>query len=579
MPNDSLFAHLREIIVYLAAASLVIPLFHRRKISPVIGYLLLGFVIGPFGLELIAGDVPLLSALVISDLEGVKLLAEFGIVFLLFKIGLELSLTRMWAMRRLVLGLGGSQYALTAVAVAIIAVVYGNNLTTAIILGGALAMSSTAIIMQLLYESKLTATPMGRACFSILLMQDLAVAPLLAILGVFAAGDVGFGSGLLLAAAKGAVAIAVILILGRVVLGPLFRHVSATQSPELLVAITLLTVIGTAVATAAAGLSMALGAFLSGLLLSESEFQHQIETDIEPFKGLLLGLFFFSVGMTIDLRVLGQTPGMIAVAVAGLFALKGAIIAPAAKAFGLSTPAAVEMALIMGGAGEFGLVAIDLALNGRILPPDVGQFMLLVAGLSMILTPLAVPVARTLARAIEIYRGEGAADLRIRLGELEGHVIVAGFGRVGEAVARLLEAEHIPYVAFDRDIGVVTRHRAHSRMIYLGDAARYDLLHRARAETALALIVTLDDPHVAEAIVRQLRRVWPRLPVFARARDAAHATGLMKAGATYVVPETVEASLQLGGRVLASLGVPETAINARLDREREQIASGLVERI
>lgn len=576
MSDENTFAHLREIIIFLAAAALIIPIFHRLKISPVIGYLLIGLVIGPFGLGLIAQDVPALQSLVITDTEGVKVLAEFGIVFLLFKIGLELSFTRMWSMRRMVLGLGGAQYFVTAIVIGLVAFAYGNTAEAAILLGGALAMSSTAIVMQLLYENKRTASTMGRSCFSILIMQDLTVVPLLAMVSVFATpSENSLGFSMLLALGKGALAVAVILILGRIVLRPVFRHVSASQSPELLVALTLLTAIGTALATAAAGLSMALGAFLAGLLLAESEFQHQIEMDIEPFKGLLLGLFFLSVGMNIDIRILASTPFLIFGSVAGLFALKVLVLAPSARLFGLTWPAAIETALMMGGAGEFGLVVIDLAMNKTLLPAETGHFMLLVASVSMIATPFVAQAARKLSASIEQRTGDAAGDLKARLGDLQGHVIIAGFGRVGEIVARLLATEQVPYVAFDRDIDVVTKHRAQGRMIYFGDVARRELLHRARADSALAVVLTLDDATATTHMVESIKKAWPKLPLLVRTRDAVDAMELLRIGATYVVPETVESSLQLGGRVLASLGVPESVVDQRIDRERQRITAAL----
>ncbi|MBL8642876.1 MAG: cation:proton antiporter [Rhodospirillaceae bacterium] len=576
MTDTHSFTYLRELIVFLAAAVLVIPVFHRLKISPVVGYLALGFVIGPFGLGLIVKDVPELKTLVIGDVEGVKALAEFGIVFLLFKIGLELSLNRMWSLRRLVLGLGAAQYFVTAALIASVAYLYGNKIEAAILLGGALAMSSTAIVMQLLYETKRVTSGMGRACFSILIMQDLMVVPLLAMLSVFATpGTISFGAGLLTAVGQAAMAVAVIIVLGRIVLKPIFRWVAAAQSPELLMAVTLLTAIGTALATAAVGLSMALGAFLGGLLLAESEFQHQIEMDIEPFKGLLLGLFFLSVGMSIDIRLLNSAPVLIVLSVLGLFAAKALVLVPAGRLFGLTWPAAIEAALLMGGAGEFGLVAIDLALGRKLLPGPSGHFMLLVASLSMIATPFVAQLGRNIAAWIERKTNDTAGDLKARLGDLSGHVIIAGFGRVGETVGRLLEEEKIPYVAFDSSVEVVTRHRRQGRMIYLGDASRRELLQRAQAGAALAVVVTLDDAATAARLVRNVRTLWLNVPVHVRARDAAHAADLMKRGATHVVPETVEASLQLGGRVLSTLGVPDTAIDARLDRERERLSARL----
>ncbi|MBL8631081.1 MAG: cation:proton antiporter [Rhodospirillaceae bacterium] len=572
MTEQPTFSHLRELIVFLAAASLVIPLFYRLKISPVVGYLVLGFVIGPFGLGVIAKDVPQLKALVISDSDGVRTLAEFGIVFLLFKIGLELSLKRMWSMRGLVLGLGGVQFCVTAALIAGVAMVYRNKPEAALLLGGALAMSSTAIVMQLLYETKRVNSAMGRACFSILIMQDLAVVPLLAMLGVLAApGELGFSSGMAIAVGKALAAVVVIIVLGRFALKPLFRYVGAAQSPELLMAVTVLTAIGAALATAAVGLSMALGAFLGGLLLAETEFQHQIEMDIEPFKGLLLGVFFLSVGMSIDIRLLSSAPALILLAVMGLFAVKVLVLTPTARLFGLTWPAAVEAALLMGGAGEFGLVVIDIALSRKLLPGQTGHFMLLVASLSMIATPFVAQFGRMLAHRIEKFTSAAAGDLKARLGDMSGHVIIAGFGRVGETVGRLLEAEDIPYVAFDSNVDVLARHRKQGRMIYLGDASRRDLLQRAQIDDALAVVITLDNPGMAARIVEVVKSHWPNVPVHVRARDTAHAMELLRKGAAHVVPETVEASLQLGGSVLATLGLPVSTIDARLDRERERI--------
>ncbi len=572
MTEHTSFSHLRELIVFLAAASLVIPLFHRLKLSPVVGYLVLGFIIGPFGLGLIAKDVPQLKTLVIRDIQGVRTLAEFGIVFLLFKIGLELSIKRMWSLRRLVLGLGGVQFIVTASLIAAVAMLYGNKPAAAILLGGALAMSSTAIVMQLLYETKRNNSLMGRASFSILIMQDMAVVPLLAMLSVFAVpGEISFTSGMAIAVGKALAAVIIIVVLGRLVLRPVFRYVGATQSPELLMAATILTAIGAALVTSAVGLSMALGAFLGGLLLAETEFQHQIEMDIEPFKGLLLGLFFLSVGMSIDIRLLSAAPILILLSVLGLFFIKIVVLVPAARLFGLTWPAAIEAGLLMGGAGEFGLVVIDIALSRKMLPGQIGHFMLLVASLSMIATPFVAQLGRALAHWIEKKTNDAAGDLKARLGEMRGHVIIAGFGRVGETVGRLLEAEDIPYVAFDSNVEVLARHRKQGRMIYSGDASRRDLLQRARADEALAIVVTLDDMAVTARLVETVRANWPDKPIHVRARDVASATELLRKGASHVVPETVEASLQLGGSVLSKLGIPDTTIDARLERERERI--------
>ena len=309
MGSHATLPYLREMIIFLIAAGVMVPLFHRFRVSPVLGYLVVGGIIGPFGLGLLADDFPILSQVVISDIAGVQALAELGIVFLLFTIGLELSLERLWAMRRLVFGLGSLQVLVTGAIIGLIAFEFGNSVRASIVLGACLALSSTAIVMQLLLEGRRIGTPLGRSSFAILLMQDLAVVPILFIVGVLGTKlDSGFGADLALALGKAALTIVAIYMIGRLVLRPALRLVAQTRSPEMFMAAVLLTVIGIAAITGYAGLSMALGAFLAGLLLAETEYSHEIEVDLEPFKGLMLGLFFMSVGMGIDWRVIGDEP-------------------------------------------------------------------------------------------------------------------------------------------------------------------------------------------------------------------------------------------------------------------------------
>ena len=323
MDEHSGIPYLREAVIFLVAAGAVVPVFHRLRISPVLGYLIVGGIIGPFGLGLWIGDMPVLSYAVIHDIEGVQALAELGVVFLLFMIGLELSLDRLWAMRRLVFGLGSLQILVTGTVIGALAWAFGNPPAVAIVLGACLALSSTAIVMQLLMQSHRLGTPLGRSSFAILLMQDLAVVPILFVVGILGAGTDGFPAvALFLALAKAVLAIGLIYVAGRLALRPALHVVAQTRSPEMFTAAILLTVIGISAITGLAGLSMATGAFLAGLLLAETEYRHEIEVDIEPFKGLMLGLFFMSVGMGIDWRVIAAEPLWILASVGGLFAVK-----------------------------------------------------------------------------------------------------------------------------------------------------------------------------------------------------------------------------------------------------------------
>lgn len=560
---------LREIAVFLGTAGIVVPLFHRIRLSPVLGFLLIGVVVGPFGvIHLVPAD-SWLRHIVIADIEGVRTFSELGIVFLMFTIGVELSLDRLWAMRRLVLGLGSLQIVVTATAVAAALRLLGLPLTIAMVLGGALALSSTAIVMQLLGERRQLGTSVGRTAFSVLLMQDLAVVPILLLVGLAAPGDDGppAWTALGLALLKAGIALLAIVGIGRLLLGPLLRLAGATRNRDLFMALTLLAILGTAWATSTAGLSMALGAFLAGLLVSESEFRHQIETDIEPFKGLLLGLFFLSVGMGLDPERLWTDLPTILACVVGLGLLKAAIIAALALAFRQSLRGAVECGVLLGQAGEFGFVVLTLAVGLGALPPELAQTAGIVVGLSMLLTPLVTGLAPVLTRLLPHGAATHPAE-DADLGALEGHVIIAGFGRVGRRIAMLLDQQQVPFVALDIDVAKVTAARQAGVRAFVGDAGRADILVRLHTGAAQALVVTTDDADAAERAVAGIRMDYPSLPIFARARDAEHAQRLAELRATGVVEETVESSLQLAGRVLGATGVPGDAIDQILAQHR-----------
>ncbi len=562
--------YLREAIVFLVAAGVVVPLLHRLRVGSVLGYLIVGGVVGPFGLGLWATTWPPLGAVVITDLDGVQALAELGVLFLLFTIGLELSLDRLWAMRRLVFGLGSLQVLITAAVIGVIAWRFGNSVPASIVLGACLALSSTAIVMQILLHSRRLSTPLGRSSFAILLMQDLAVVPILFVVGVLGAKVEGsIGVELALALGKAVLTIGAIYLVGRLVLRPVLRLVAQARSPEMFMAAVLLAVVGIASITGLAGLSMPLGAFLAGLLLAETEFRHEIEVDIEPFKGLMLGLFFMSVGMGIDWRVVADEPVWIAAGVVGLFVLKSTITAALCLAFGVPRAAALETGLLLGQGGEFAFIVVGLAMSLALLPADVGQYMLIVTGLTMLVTPLVAAAAARLAARLAHHDTASAAEGDLAaVATIDGHVVIAGFGRVGRLVAATLQAEAIPFLALDKDADTVARERVSGQPVFFGDASRVEMLVRAHVGRAGAVVVTLDDPASAERIVEAVYGAWPAVPIYVRARDAAHAARLTAAGASVAVPLATEASLQLAGRVLVGLGLSEDDARRRLEHQR-----------
>lgn len=560
---------LRESMIFLVAAGILVPLLQRARVPTVLGYLAIGGLIGPYGLGLFTDAAPWLSHVVITDLKGVQALAELGVIFLLFMIGLELSPDRLWAMRRLVFGLGTLQVVVTAVLIGGVANAFGNSLAASVVLGSCLALSSTAIVMQLLVERRQLGAPLGRHSFAILLMQDLAVVPILFLVGFLGSpNDGNIGMELLQALGQAAAVIGVIYLLGTRLMRPALHLVARTRSPDMFTATTLLIILAASALTGAGGLSMALGAFLAGLLLAETEFRHEVEVTIEPFKGLLLGLFFMSVGMGIDYRVVGREAVWIAASVVGLFLIKGGIIAGLALAFRVPRATAVETGLLLGQGGEFAFVVVGMAMQLRILPAETGHFMLIVTGLSMAVTPGAALIAQRLALRLERSGPSTRLPEPEIPGDISGHVIIAGFGRIGRLLARILEAEGIPFVALDRNPAHVAEAHAAGLPVYFGDASRRELLDKAHPDRARALLVTLDHPEAAEHVVKAAHQAWPLLPVFARARDTLHARRLLQQGATEVIPETVEAGLQLAGRALASIGVPEDVVRRHLDAQR-----------
>ncbi len=563
---------LREIILFLALAGVLIPLLARLRINPVLGFLAFGTLIGPYGLAAFAVQWPWLSWLTFARPEDVEFLAELGVIFLMFMIGLDMSMQRLWSMRRLVFGLGGLQVVLTAAAIGLLAARFGNGIEASVILGVVLAFSSTAIIMQLLIQRRELGTPLGQSAFAILLCQDLAVVPLLVLISILGANTAEGSFAFLLASAtlKGVLTVVALYLIGRRVVRPLFHQIAADRQADTFTALTLLTTLGVAALTYSAGLSMALGALLAGLIIAETEFRHEVEITIEPFKGLLMGLFFLSVGMGIDLRALLAQPVWIPLSVVGLFALKGLIVTVLLRVFGLSWGRASEGGLLLGQGGEFAFIVIGLALSFDLIARPVGQFMLIVVGVSMLIAPLVARLGQGLGDAIDRRMPPTRLPEDVALGELDGHVIIAGYGRVGQMVGQMLAEQGVRFVAIEHDAKTVALHRKTGAALIFGDASRPELLRKLHVERARAVVLTMDHTAAATHAVQGIRRIEPRMYIIARSRDEKHALLLREAGASIVVPETLESSLKLAGSVLETLGVPPDATARLLEQERER---------
>lgn len=568
---------LRETLLFLSLAGILIPLLQRLRINQVLGFLAAGTLVGPFGLGLWADQVPWLEYFTFVQGEDIVPLADLGVLFLMFMIGLELSTERLWALRRWVFGAGTAQICLCTLAIGTLAWLFGNRLEAAVVLGLVLSLSSTAVVMQLLNEQHNFGTALGQAAFSILMLQDLAVVPIFILLDVLAQGDSGNLLPLVgIALAKSVGAIVLIYLLGRLLIRPAFRSFAGQHQPDVFMALVLLSSLGIAGITAAAGLSMALGAFLAGLLLAETEFRHEVEITIEPFKGLLMGLFFMSVGMHIDVREIANSPILLPLSVIGLFLIKGAVISMILRAGRFRWGRAIEGGLLLGQGGEFAFIVVGYAVAGKLLMPAVGQFMMLVVSISLFVTPMAAKAGRVFAGWWEQRHGEGA----VRFDEtapkpVDGHVIIAGFGRVGQLLAQILSKQGIRYIALENDAHVAAQQSAKGFSVYFGNAARAELLNKVHAGRAAAIVLTMDHPASALHAAKAIRREYALVPLFARSRDEKHAMALKEAGASLVIPETLETGLQLSAFVLQTLGMSENAAARIIQLERERRIAAL----
>jgi len=573
----------KDVVLFLATAGVVVPLFRRWKLSPILGFLGAGVLLGPYGLGSLAGEVGWLSAITIENPDQLSQLAELGVVFLLFMIGLELSWERLRAMRRYVFGLGALQVGLSLLAIAGVARALGLPTPAALALGAALALSSTAIVMPILGDQKRQHSLAGRVTFSVLLFQDLVVAPILVTLTLFGrrTGAPALET-FLLSLVPAVAGVVALFVLGRLLLRPMLRSVAKARSEELFVAASLLVVIGAGLLSAAAGLSMALGAFIAGLLLAETEFRHEVEVRVEPFKGLLLGLFFISVGIGLNVPLLLERPAVIVGAAVGLVALNVVLVFGLARLFGVRERSAAEAALLLAGAGEFAFVILGQAMSERLVDRSVGETALVAATLSMFTIPVLAQLGLRLGgRSVAPAETPAEIPAEPEPGSQEGadgsvpRVLVVGYGRVGRLVGEMLGRHQIPWVAAEMDARLVESGRRRGESIFFGDAARPEFLLRCGLAEAPALVVTMDDPEGVETVVGVAREMRPDLTIVARARDARHAQRLYDLGATDAVPETVEASLQLSEAVLVGVGIPMGLVIASVHERRDEFRAVL----
>ena len=561
---------LSDALVILGAAGLVIPVFTRFRITPIIGFIVVGLLVGPYGLGQLVFDHPWLAHITITDPDGLEPFAEIGIILLLFSIGLELSFDRLWAMRRLVFGLGSLELILIAAALTFALAALGQPLTGAIGLGLALAMSSTALVLRITNRQ----TPVGRAALSMLLFEDIALVPIIFLLGALApyASSEGI-EGLFRTIWLGALVIVALLGFGRFLLPRLFALAARTKSPELFLAASLLVVIFSALATAAVGLSPIVGALIAGLLIAETEYQGEVETITEPFKGLALGVFLITIGMRIDVTVVWENIGPILTATVCVLLLKAMVTGLLLRLMGARRGTSAEAGILMASPSETTLIILAAAGSAQLIQPGTIQFWQIVTAIGLTITPILAMVGQRIARRVD---GVDAAQLSDS--DVQGrHAIIIGFGRVGRLVADMLVRHDQPYVAVDSDTDLVSEGLRQGYTVTFGDAAHGHALSRLGADRATAVILTMDEPIAAQRMVRKLRGQYPDLPIIARARDASHAAELYRAGASHAVPETLESSLQLSEAVLVDLGVPMGPVIASIHEMRDELRDQIMQ--
>lgn len=558
--------YLIDILALLLTTVVVLPIFHAIRLGAILGYLAAGIILGPWGLG------------IFNEVEQIRHLGEFGVIFLLFLLGIELKPDKLWQMRRLVIGLGLGQLLVTAGLIYGVAVWVGLGQKEAIIIGFGLALSSTAFCLKLLSERGGITTVMGRMSFSVLLLQDLAVVPLLALVAYLAGADsstaqhsTNFFYPLLI--------IIGLLIAGRYLLNPILSRLVASNDPEVFIAVALLLVLGVAWLMEWAGFSMALGAFLAGIMLAESHFRHQIEADILPFRGILLGLFFMTVGMGIDFGLLWEQLGVIILLTISLMTLKASVVYFLARVSGARHDIAVQSGVLLSQSGEFGFIMFSAAYLAGILDAHLSQMLTLIIALTMVLTPFVVKGANMLLLRFYTPDTDEGGDFAEFVEDSEQHVIVAGFGRVGARIAALLGAAGVSYLAIDMRQDRVKSAREQGFPVFFGDASKVKVLQAAGAGHAKMIVVALENPEQVNTLVSLVRQYYPTMPIHARARDRQHCADLIIQGASTTVSETLETSLRLTEEVLLGSGVDEKMVTQVIDEFRDDYYSNVVQKV
>lgn len=546
----------------LGSAGIVIPVFARFRITPIIGFILIGVAVGPFGLGAWVSEAPWLRYITISDPVRLTPFADFGIILLLFAIGLELSFNRLWQLRKLVFGLGSLELLIIgSISAAFFGQYSGMDTTAALALGFALAFSSTAIVLPI----SGTRSPVGRAALSMLLFEDIMIVPIIFILGALAPNMAGDGvAGLTDTLIYGGLVILVLLVAGRFALPRLFSQAARTKSPELFLAATLLVVIGASLATSLTGLSPIVGALIAGLLIAETEYHGEVETIIEPFKGLALGVFLITIGMTVNLVEIWANVWEILGAVVGVLVFKAIITGTLLRMMGARRSTAAETGVLMASPSETSLIVLAAATSALVIDTETAQFWQIVTAIGLTITPVLARLGRVIARRIEATPELPDED------EGEARTIIIGGGRVGRLIAEMMTAHDKPYVILDSDPDLIADAKRDGYRATFGDAARGDALSRLGIETTPSVVLTMDEPVLAQRLVSKLRGEYPNLLIVARARDTDHAAQLYRAGASHAVPETLESSLQLSEAVLVDIGVAMGPVIASIHEKRDE---------
>jgi CPA2 family monovalent cation:H+ antiporter-2 len=555
-----------DALVILGAAGVVIPAFARFRISPIIGFILIGMLVGPAGLGSLTAAQPLLHYITISNPHAIEPFAELGIVLLLFSVGLELSFRRLWSMRTLVFGVGAAELLGCAAAIGVGVYLMGESIPGSIALGLALALSSTAIVIPLVG----THTPVGRSALGMLLFEDLALVPIVFALGAMSPrSGAGVGSLLTTLAVGGATALAM-LFLGRLLLRQLFAQAARTKNPEIFLAVCLLVVIISSMVTRAIGFSPVLGALIAGIVIAETEYRGEVEVVTAPIRGLGLGIFLITVGMSVDFRVVLAEWQSLVAALAAVLLLKATVTALLLRLGGATAPVAAETGVLMASPSETTLIVLGSATTAQLISPQTAEAWQIVTAMGLTVTPLLAKLGRLAGRRVAGQQLVEQMDNSLESAK-PGQVMILGFGRVGRMVADMLEVHSKDYVACDSDADAVDAARKEGYDVLFGDVARPELIERMREREPAAFILTMDNPVLVNRLATRLRKAFPELPIVARARDAVHAAELYRAGVTDAVPETLEASLQLSEAALVDLGVAMGPVIASIHEKRDEL--------